>query len=50
VYNAYRCAGVPVRTYPAPTPGGSMLEVNDFNAIRISLASPEQIRSWSYGR
>ncbi len=26
-----------------------MTEVNDFNAIRISLASPEQIRSWSYG-
>ena len=26
-----------------------MLEVNDFNAIRISLASPAQIRSWSYG-
>ena len=25
------------------------LEVNDFNAIRISLASNEQIRSWSYG-
>ncbi|MBI1886634.1 MAG: DNA-directed RNA polymerase subunit beta', partial [Chloroflexi bacterium] len=25
------------------------LEVTDFNAIRISLASPEQIRSWSYG-
>jgi DNA-directed RNA polymerase subunit beta' len=25
------------------------LEVNDFNAVRISLASPEQIRSWSYG-
>jgi DNA-directed RNA polymerase subunit beta' len=25
------------------------LEVNDFNAIRISLASPEQVRSWSYG-
>jgi DNA-directed RNA polymerase subunit beta' len=23
--------------------------VNNFNAIRISLASPEQIRSWSYG-
>ena len=22
---------------------------NDFNAIRISLASPEQIRTWSYG-
>jgi DNA-directed RNA polymerase subunit beta' len=27
----------------------AMLEVNDFNAIRISLASPEQIRGWSYG-
>jgi len=26
-----------------------MVEVNDFNAIRISLASPEQIKSWSYG-
>ena len=26
-----------------------MLEVNDFNAIRISLASPEQIRNWSHG-
>ncbi len=26
-----------------------MLEVNDFNAVRISLASPERIRSWSYG-
>jgi DNA-directed RNA polymerase subunit beta' len=26
-----------------------LLEVNDFNAVRISLASPEQIRSWSYG-
>ncbi|MEO7019353.1 MAG: DNA-directed RNA polymerase subunit beta' [Ktedonobacteraceae bacterium] len=26
-----------------------MLEVNDFNAIRVSLASPEQIRGWSYG-
>jgi len=26
-----------------------MLEANDFDAIRISLASPEQIRSWSYG-
>ena len=26
-----------------------MLEVNDFSAIRISLASPEQIRNWSYG-
>ncbi len=28
---------------------GKLLEINDFNAIRISLASPEQIRSWSYG-
>ncbi|MDQ3856572.1 MAG: DNA-directed RNA polymerase subunit beta', partial [Chloroflexota bacterium] len=26
-----------------------MLEVNDFNAIRIGLASPEQIREWSHG-
>jgi DNA-directed RNA polymerase subunit beta' len=26
-----------------------MLEVNDFNQIRIGLASPDQIRSWSYG-
>ncbi|MEW6034026.1 MAG: DNA-directed RNA polymerase subunit beta' [Chloroflexota bacterium] len=26
-----------------------MLEANDFDAVRISLASPEQIRSWSYG-
>src|SRR5512145_176034 len=26
-----------------------MLEVNDFNAVRISLASPEQIKQWSYG-
>ena len=26
-----------------------MLEVNDFNAIRLSLASPAQIKSWSYG-
>ena len=26
-----------------------MLEVNDFDAIRISLASPEQIREWSFG-
>ncbi|MDD4859757.1 MAG: DNA-directed RNA polymerase subunit beta' [Dehalococcoidales bacterium] len=26
-----------------------MLEINDFDAVRISLASPEQIRSWSYG-
>lgn len=26
-----------------------MPEVNDFDAVRISLASPEQSRSWSYG-
>ncbi|MPZ21947.1 MAG: DNA-directed RNA polymerase subunit beta', partial [Dehalococcoidia bacterium] len=28
---------------------GVTVEVNDFNAVRISLASPEQIKSWSYG-
>jgi len=26
-----------------------VLEARDFSALRISLASPEQIRSWSYG-
>ncbi len=26
-----------------------MFEVNDFDAVRISLASPEQILGWSYG-
>ena len=26
-----------------------MLEINNFDAVRISLASPEQIRGWSYG-
>ena len=26
-----------------------MLEVNKFSAIRIHLASPDQVRSWSYG-
>ena len=25
------------------------MEVKNFDAIRISLASPEQIRDWSYG-
>ncbi|NCV21227.1 MAG: hypothetical protein EBV45_04660, partial [Chloroflexi bacterium] len=25
------------------------MEVNDFNAIRIGIASPDLIRSWSYG-
>src|SRR5687767_6589247 len=29
--------------------GGQMLEAKDFSALRISLASPDQIRSWSYG-
>ncbi len=26
-----------------------MADIGDFNAIRISLASPEQIRAWSFG-
>ena len=26
-----------------------MTTATDFNAIRISLASPEQVRQWSYG-
>ena len=26
-----------------------MLDVSDFNSVRISLTSSEQIRSWSYG-
>jgi hypothetical protein len=25
------------------------LDVNDFDAIRISLDSPQDIKSWSYG-
>ncbi|MBZ0309859.1 MAG: DNA-directed RNA polymerase subunit beta', partial [Anaerolineae bacterium] len=29
--------------------GGQLLEAKDFSALRISLASPEQIESWSYG-
>src|SRR5918992_5103981 len=28
---------------------GRVLDVNNFDAIRISLASPEAIRGWSYG-
>ncbi len=28
---------------------GRVLDVNNFDAIRISLASPEAIRAWSYG-
>jgi len=27
----------------------SFERVNDFTSVRISLASPEDIRSWSYG-
>ena len=26
-----------------------MFELNDFNSIQISVASPEKIREWSYG-
>ena len=26
-----------------------MIEVNNFKGLKIGLASPEQIRSWSYG-
>lgn len=26
-----------------------MLDVNNFDSMRIGLASPEQIRKWSYG-
>src|SRR5579859_2053202 len=29
--------------------GGTAVEAKDFSALRISLASPEQIKSWSYG-
>src|SRR5579859_6392192 len=29
--------------------GGTALEAKDFSALRISLASPDQIHSWSYG-
>src|SRR6476620_3825030 len=29
--------------------GDKMLEVNNFSAIRISLASPEKIKEWSHG-
>ena len=25
------------------------MEYNDFDSIKISLASPDQIRAWSYG-
>ena len=26
-----------------------MIEVNKFDALKIGIASPEMIRSWSYG-
>ena len=26
-----------------------MYELNDFNSIQISIASPEKIREWSFG-
>ena len=26
-----------------------MIDVSNFKAIRVSIASPEKIRSWSYG-
>src|SRR5512143_1268360 len=29
--------------------GGPVLEAKGFSALRVSLASPEQIKSWSYG-
>jgi DNA-directed RNA polymerase subunit beta' len=29
--------------------GGQMLEAKVFNALRVSLASPDMIKSWSYG-
>ena len=29
--------------------GGQMLEARGFKALRVSLASPETIKSWSYG-
>ncbi len=29
--------------------GGQVLEARGFRALRVSLASPEQIKSWSYG-
>ncbi len=29
--------------------GGQTLEAKGFNALRVSLASPDQIKSWSYG-
>ena len=32
-----------------PQDRGRVLDVNNFDAIRISLASPEAIRGWSYG-
>ena len=38
---------------PGDGPGGNvplnLLDVNNFDAMRIGLASPEQIRAWSFG-
>jgi hypothetical protein len=38
---------------PAPaaglTPEVAFQRVNDYGAVKIRLASPEDIRSWSYG-
>jgi len=38
-----------VKTHLGEGQKTKMFEVNDFDAVRISLASPEQIKSWSYG-
>ncbi len=58
---ATRPAPPPLGGGPAPRGGnggysrsdrqdrGRVLDVNNFDAIRISLASPEAIRGWSYG-
>jgi len=27
----------------------NLIDVNNFDAMRIGLASPEQIRAWSFG-
>jgi len=38
-----------LKSRPGERKSNKMFEINDFDAVRISLASPEQIRSWSYG-
>ncbi len=40
---------IPDYTFRIYFAGGSSLEFNTFESIKIGLASPEQIRSWSYG-